>query len=157
MRCVLGPVKAVPADTPPSPSAAAAASGTATATAGILAFSALCSCSPLFSLPTFAPFFLSSLFFLLACSFLFSSCVGHDVTQRLRVSRFFSFLLASLSWRDSKNRVFNFVPGRSLLCEFFYFPSFCVLTSGIYLGQREAVKHFPLFFFFARFCTVHLV
>lgn len=149
MRCVLGPLKAVPADTP-SPMAAAAASGTATATAGILAFSALCSCSPSFPLPPL------SFFSLLVLSF-FLFCVGHDVTRRLQRRSVFLILLASLSWRDSKNRVFKFLPGRHLLqesCFFFLLLSLftfckifsCVLSSGIYLGQREAVNHFPFFF-----------
>lgn len=130
MRCVLGPLKAVPADTP-SPMAAAAASGTATATAGILAFSALCSCSPSFPLPPL------SFFSLLVLSF-FLFCVGHDVTRRLQRRSVFLILLASLSWRDSKNRVFKFLPGRHLLQESCFF-SFYSLYS-------LSVKFFPACF-----------
>lgn len=77
--------------------------------------------------------FFPCLFFLF---FLF--CVGHDVTRRLQRRSVFLILLASLSWRDSKNRVFKFLPGRHLLQESCFF-SFYSLYS-------LSVKFFPACF-----------
>lgn len=112
---------------------------------------------PSFPSPTLSFFSLFFLYLLVLPFFLF--CVGHDVTRRLQTQSVFLFLilLASLSWRDSKSRVQICTrQAFAVSVPLFFFLlllspfTFCkkifsrVLSFGIYLGQRDAVNHFPL-------------